>query len=111
MAQTLPCLTSSNECVNELTEKAIAHSSKLQKLSERITIIDERLKVTEERIDYTKKKRWTNYISTNPVDIIQNIFGGGGVQRDRLAVSPSASAAAPPISKSKQQIWKLLRQS
>ncbi|BAU66122.1 hypothetical protein STA3757_35240 [Stanieria sp. NIES-3757] len=87
MAQTLPCLTSSNDCVNELTEKAIASSSKLQKLSERITIIDERLKVTGERIDYTKKKQWTNYISTNPVEIVQNIFGGGGVQRDRIAVA------------------------
>jgi hypothetical protein len=60
--------------VSELTERAIAYSSKLQKLSERITIIDERLKVTGERIDYTKKKSWTNYISSNPVDIIQNIF-------------------------------------
>jgi hypothetical protein len=83
----LPCLTSSNECVNELTTRAIAHSSKLQKLSERIAIIDERLKVTGERIDYVSKKGWTNYISTNPVTIIQNIFGGGNVQRDRIAIA------------------------
>jgi outer membrane protein TolC len=87
IASPLPCLTSSNDCVNELTERAIASSHKLQKLSERITIIDERLAVTEDRIDYTKKKKWTNYISTNPVDIIQNIFGGGGVQRDNIAIA------------------------
>jgi hypothetical protein len=95
--------------VNELTTRAIASSSKLQKLSQRITIIDERLAVTEDRIDYTKKKSWTNYISANPIDIIQNIFGGGGVQRDRIEVSPEASAAAPPIWKSKQPIYLLLR--
>ena len=28
-----------------------------------------------------------NYISTNPVDIIQNLFGGGGVQRDNIAIA------------------------
>jgi outer membrane protein TolC len=73
--------------VQQLTNRAIARSSKFKKLSERITIIDQRLEATGERIDYTKKKQWTNYISTNPVDIIQNIFGGGGVQRDRIAIA------------------------
>jgi outer membrane protein TolC len=45
------------------------------------------LAVTEDRIDYTSKKKWTNYISTNPVNIIQNLFGGGGVQRDNIAIA------------------------
>jgi outer membrane protein TolC len=85
--QQLPCLSSSNECVRQLTEEAIASSNQLQKLTERITILDERLAVTEDRIEYSNKKQWTNYISTNPVDIIQNIFGGGGVQRDRIAIA------------------------
>jgi hypothetical protein len=48
-----------HEAAVEKTKSAIASSSKLQKLEERITIIDERLKVTGERIDYTKKKKWT----------------------------------------------------
>ena len=43
--------------------------------------------MTEDRIEYTSKKKWTNYISANPVDIIQNLFGGGGVQRDNLAIA------------------------
>jgi outer membrane protein TolC len=85
--QQLPCLNSSNECVDQLTNRAIARSIKFKKLSERITTIDQRLEATGERIDYAKKKQWTNYISTNPVDIIQNIFGGGGVQRDRIAIA------------------------
>jgi hypothetical protein len=73
--------------VQQLTERAIASSSKLQQSKSRIALIDQRLEATGERIDYTKKKQWTNYISTNPVDIIQNIFGGGGVQRDRIAIA------------------------
>ena len=83
----LPCLDSSNECVQLLTDRAIAKSSKLKQNASRIALIDERLALTEERIDYTSKKKWTNYISTNPVDIIQNIFGGGGVQRDNIAIA------------------------
>ncbi|ELS03454.1 hypothetical protein Xen7305DRAFT_00031780 [Xenococcus sp. PCC 7305] len=83
----LPCIDSSNECVEELTEKAIANSFKLETLSARITLIDERLALAEDRIKYTRNKKWVNYISTNPVDIIQNIFGGGNVQRDNIAIA------------------------
>ncbi|MGK7897880.1 MAG: hypothetical protein AB4372_30745 [Xenococcus sp. (in: cyanobacteria)] len=71
----------------ELTEKAIASSFKLETLTARIALIDERLELAEDRIDYVSKKSWTNYISTNPVEIIQNIFGGGNVQRDRIAIA------------------------
>ncbi|MGK7894661.1 MAG: hypothetical protein AB4372_13805, partial [Xenococcus sp. (in: cyanobacteria)] len=81
------CLHSSNECVAELTERAIANSFKLETLTTRIALIDERLELAEDRIDYVSKKSWTNYISTNPVNIIQNIFGGGNVQRDRIAIA------------------------
>ena len=83
----IPCLNSSSECVEQLTVRAIANSVKLQQSAERIALIEQRLAVTEDRIDYTSKKKWTNYISPNPVDIIQNLFGGGGVQRDNIAIA------------------------
>ena len=83
----LTCLNSNKQCVEQLTELAIANSSKLKQSAERIALIEQRLAVTEDRIDYTSKKKWTNYISTNPVDIIQNLFGGGGVQRDNIAIT------------------------
>jgi hypothetical protein len=83
----LPCLDSSNECVNELTEKAIASSSKLQKLDEKIALIDERLELMDDRIAYSQKKTWTNYVTLDPVKLLQNLFGGGDVQRDRLAIA------------------------
>ena len=81
--------------VNELTKFAIsqrsasrcARSPKLKQSESRIALIEQRLAVTEERIDYTSKKKWTNYISTNPVDIIQNIFGGGDVKQDEIAIA------------------------
>ena len=83
----LPCLESSNKCVRQLTDRAIANSTKLKQSKSRIALIEKRLAVTEERIDYTSKKKWTNYISADPVNIIQNLFGGGGVQRDNIAIA------------------------
>ncbi|MDJ0572723.1 MAG: hypothetical protein QNJ53_27295 [Pleurocapsa sp. MO_192.B19] len=83
----LLCLNSSNECVKQITSRALANSSKLKQSKSRIALIEQRLAVTEDRIDYTSKKKWTNYISTDPVNIIQNLFGGGGVQRDNLAIA------------------------
>lgn len=83
----LPCLNSSSKCVKQITLRAIANSAKLKQTESRIALIDQRLAVTEERIDYTSKKKWTNYISTDPVNIIQNLFGGGGVQRDNIAIA------------------------
>ena len=85
--ETAFCLNSSNECVAELTEKAIANSHKLKTLAERITLIEQRLELAEDRIEYTRKKKWTNYISANPINILQNIFGGGAVQRDNIAIA------------------------
>ncbi len=85
--ETAFCLNSSDECVRELTEKAIASSHKLETLTARIALIDERLELAEDRIKYTRNKKWVNYISANPVDIIQNIFGGGAVQRDNIAIA------------------------
>ncbi len=85
--ETAFCLNSSDECVQQLSEKAIASSHKLKTLAERITLIEQRLELAEDRIEYTRKKKWTNYISANPVNILQNIFGGGDVQRDRIAIA------------------------
>ena len=59
--ETAFCLNSGDECVQELTEKAIANSHKLKTLAERITLIEQRLELAEDRIEYTSKKKWTNY--------------------------------------------------
>jgi hypothetical protein len=38
--ETLPCLDSSKECVEQLTELAIANSSKLKTLDDRLALIE-----------------------------------------------------------------------
>ncbi len=80
-------MSSSSECVELLTAKAIANSPELVTLDEQITLIDKRLVVAEKRIDHTSKKRWTNYISSDPLRIAANLLGGGDVQRDNIAIA------------------------
>jgi predicted ATPase len=83
----LPCLDTSSECIEQLTERAIANSSELVTLDEQIALIDKRLVVAGERIEHTSKKRWTNYLSTDPLRIAANVFGGGDVQKVTIAIA------------------------
>ncbi len=94
----LPCLDTTNPCVEQLTQQAIANSLTLQTLNERITLIDERLALMGDRKDYAESKLWTNYLPTssstssvldvvNPFTWVQNLAGGGHNQRDRLAIA------------------------
>ena len=83
----LPCLDSSSECVELLTAKAIANSPELIAIDEQIALIDKRLVVADQRIEHTSKKRWTNYISSDPLRITANLLGGGDVQRNNIAIA------------------------
>lgn len=80
-------MDSSSECIELLAAKAIANSPELVTLDEQIALIDKRLVVAEKRIDHTSKKRWTNYISSDPLRIAANLLGGGDVQRDNIAIA------------------------
>ncbi len=96
-AETLPCLHSSPECIEQLTEAAIANSGELQTLQERIGLLDRRLSLAGESINYAESKLWTNYVpdsfSPNPLNIInpfswfKNLAGGGDIQRSRIAIA------------------------
>ena len=91
----LPCLDTTNLCVEQLTQEAIASSLTLQTLNERITLIDDRLALMGDRKDYAESKLWTNYLPTttnidgiiDPFAWIRNLAGGGDMQRDRLAIA------------------------
>jgi outer membrane protein TolC len=83
----LPCMDSSPECVQQLTEAAVSNSPQLKLLGEKITIIEQQLELLGKRIEYSRKRSWTSYITIDPVKLIQNIFGGGDVQRDKLAIA------------------------
>ena len=98
----LPCLDTTNPCVEQLTEKAIANSLTLETLNERITLIDDRLALMGDRKDYAESKLWTNYLPTatnidgiiDPFAWIRNLAGGGDMQRDRLAIADLEVKAA-----------------
>jgi hypothetical protein len=76
----LPCLDSSTECVRQLQQLAIANSSELK-------LIEQRIAASRQRIDYHGSQRWTTWIDPNPVAIVQNIFGGGDAQKVDLAIA------------------------
>jgi hypothetical protein len=90
-------LDSSSECIEQLTEAAIANSGELQTLEERIGLLDRRLGLAEDGINYAESKVWTNYVpdsfAPNPLNIInpfswfKNIVGGGDIQRSRIAIA------------------------
>ncbi len=96
-AETLPCLDSSSQCIEQLTEAAIANSGELKTLEARVGLLDRRLELAEFSISYAESKLWTNYIpdsfAPNPLNIInpfswiKNIFGGGDIQRSRIAIA------------------------
>ena len=33
------------------------------------------------------QRNWTNYVTIDPVKLLQNLFGGGDVQKDRIAIA------------------------
>lgn len=63
-----------------MTELAISQSSE-------IAVIEERLELSNDRIGYAEARQWTDYLTLDPVELVQNIFGGGAVQRNRLAIA------------------------
>ncbi|WP_250565807.1 TolC family protein [Adonisia turfae] len=70
-----------------LTQQAIAQSSEIE-------AINQQLELTTERQDYAEARQWTNYLTMDPVRLIQNVLGGGDVQRDRLAIATLELEAA-----------------
>jgi hypothetical protein len=93
-AAPLPCLDSGNDCIQTLTEAAIERSPELQTLDERIALIDRRLQLAGQRIDQANARQWTGYLTTDPIAILQNIFGGGQVQQQRIAITDLEIRAA-----------------
>ena len=67
-------------CLATLTELALAQSREL-------ALLEQRLAVAADRIDYAEARQWTDYLTTDPMRLVQNLFGGGDVQRNRLAIA------------------------
>ena len=68
------------DCLEMLTQQAIAQSSEIE-------AINQQLELTAERQEYAEARQWTNYLMMDPVWLIQSVLGSGDVQRDRLALA------------------------
>jgi hypothetical protein len=79
LAVPLPCQTSQPQCLNPLTQAAIAQNLELQ-------TIDDRLKATQTRIDQQRRGKWKTWVQPNPIGIVANILGGGDAQRVEQAI-------------------------
>ncbi|MGK7879655.1 MAG: hypothetical protein AB4060_06090 [Crocosphaera sp.] len=86
----LPCLDSSADCVDQLTELAVNNSLEISALNSQIAMLGDRDELLSDRINYTRSNQWTNLLEnplTNPVGFIQNIVGGGDMQRSEIAIT------------------------
>jgi hypothetical protein len=86
-AADLPCLDSSPECINELSEGAIAQNDE-------IASIDERLELVGKQINRQYERRWTailpalgDLIQLNPLSLVGSLFGGGGFREVDLRIA------------------------
>jgi hypothetical protein len=86
-----------------LTQLAIAHSSEIE-------AIDQQLALMAQRIDYAESRRWTNYLTMDPLELVQNLLGGGAVQRERVAIASLELQAADLIRRREEVAEDLARE-
>ena len=55
--------------------------------SSEIKALEERLELGNDRIDHASRARWTNYLTLDVVRLVQNLLGGGEMQRDRIQIA------------------------
>ena len=68
------------DCLTQITQMAIDQSSEIE-------AINQQLELTDDRQEYARNRQWTNYLTLDPIRLVQNVSGGGDVQRDRLAIA------------------------
>lgn len=90
LSNNLPCLDSTSDCVDQLTELAVNNSLEIEALNSQIGMLGDRDHLLSDRINYTRSNQWVNLLEnpmTNPVGFIQNIVGGGNYQRSEIAIT------------------------
>ena len=113
----LPCLDSSEECLTTLTALAISNSSEIE-------AINQRLELTGDRIEYAEAHQWLEFLPSSfssvlsanpltwidPLRLIQNLLGGGDVQRNRLAIADLEIGAADLVRRREEVAESLARE-
>ena len=76
----LPCLNLSQGCQELLLELAMENSSEF-------LVLRKQEEIGKELIENQSAKAWTAWLTTNPVTLVQNVFGGGRKQDIELALA------------------------
>lgn len=63
-----------------------------------------------QRIDYAESRRWTNYLTLDPLELVQNLLGGGDVQRDQVAIASLEVQAADLVRRREEVAEDLARE-
>jgi hypothetical protein len=70
----------------ELLECAIAQSQEIQLIDRRLDLLQQQQELLARNLDHHKDKRWTAFLTLDPIEQIQNIFGGGERQERQLEI-------------------------
>lgn len=62
--------------------------------SREIEILERRVELAGQRIAETQGRQWTHYLTLDPLRLGANLFGGGDVGRDRIAIADLEIQAA-----------------
>lgn len=73
-------------------------------------MIEQRLELAAERRAYTESRWWVNWITLDPLELVQNILGGGNVGRDRLQVATLEVEAANLVRRREEVAESLARE-
>ena len=76
----LPCLNLSQGCQELLLELAMENSSEF-------LVLRKQEEIGKELRENQSAKAWTAWLTTNPVTLVQNVFGGGRKQDIELALA------------------------
>ena len=67
------------------------------------------MELASDRIGYAGARQWTEYLTLDPLRLVQNIFGGGDVQRNRLAIAELEVRAADLVRRREEVAESLAR--
>ncbi|WP_255447819.1 coiled-coil domain-containing protein [Picosynechococcus sp. PCC 11901] len=76
-----------------LTQCQIENDPDLQLIAQAKNVEVSRLENLEASVDYQRDRRWTTWLTPNPIGILQNLFGGGDRQRAELQIRTTEAQA------------------
>lgn len=85
-SEPFPCFDTSEECLEILTEAAIARSREADLIARQIELAEQRGELYEETTQEQRSRTWTAWLTLDPIETIGNLFGGGPRQQRELQI-------------------------